>query len=161
MKPIWIIALVIIVIAGSWYALSANRASAPANNMNTEVSFQDTGTNSSGAVTLGDPDVAAVTLTDSGFSPSTVTVSVGDTVRFVNQSSRGMWVGSNEHPTHTDYDGTSTREHCAGGVTTNGTFDECASAPKGSSWQYTFSKAGTFGYHNHVGASDTGTVVVE
>lgn len=105
-------------------------------------------------------EVTVVTLTDAGFTPSTVTVAVGDTVRFVNDSSRGMWVGADEHPTHTEYDGTSTREHCVNGTAVGGTFDQCASTPRGSSWEFTFTRAGTFGYHNHTGASSVGTVIV-
>ncbi len=156
MKPIWIAAIVIILAAGSWYAFSANRATAPTNGV--DVSFEETGTNSSGEVTIGDGPT--ITLTDAGFSPSTLTVSEGSTVRFVNESSGGMWVGSDDHPTHTNYDGTSTREHCADGAANNGTFDQCAPTSTDSSWEYTFTKTGTFGYHNHVGASNTGTIVV-
>lgn len=98
-----------------------------------------------------------VTLTESGFSPETVTVNVGDTVRFVNNSSRNMWVGADEHPSHTQYDGTSRKEHCA----TMTSFDQCVGTAQGTSWEFTFDKAGTFDYHNHVEASDTGTVVVK
>ena len=71
-----------------------------------------------------------------------------------------MWVGADEHPTHTEYDGTSTREHCSDGQTLGGSFDMCRAAVAGEFWEYTFTKAGTFGYHNHVGASAVGTIVV-
>ncbi|MEK9161047.1 MAG: plastocyanin/azurin family copper-binding protein [Patescibacteria group bacterium] len=98
-----------------------------------------------------------VTYSDQGFSPSQVTVSVGDTVRFVNQSSREMWVGVDEHPTHTKYDGTSKNDHCPGTTA----FDQCARSGPGTSWEYTFTKTGTFGYHNHAGAADVGVIVVQ
>jgi len=32
--------------------------------------------------------------------------------------------------------------------------------PRGASWEFTFTKAGTFGFHNHTGASSVGTVIV-
>lgn len=156
-KILWIAIVAILIVAGAWYALSANKASAPSGMALEQAA---TGTQSA-TVTLGDaPAAATVTLTDAGFSPASVTVNAGDTVRFVNQSSGGMWIGSDEHPTHTEYDGTTTREHCAAGANTNGTFDECTAAAKGATWDYTFEKSGSFGYHNHVGASKTGTVIV-
>jgi len=101
--------------------------------------------------------VTTVTYSDQGFSPAQLTVAVGETVRFVNSSSREMWVGVDDHPTHTKYDGTSRSEHCPG----TSAFDQCARSGPGTSWDYTFTKAGTFGYHNHAGASDVGTIIVE
>lgn len=98
-----------------------------------------------------------VTYTDTGFSPASVTVSVGDTVRFVNSGTRDMWVGADEHPTHTEYDGTSKDEHCPN---TTGAFDQCARSGPGTSWEFTFTKAGSFGYHNHAESDHVGTVVV-
>jgi len=73
----------------------------------------------------------------------------------VNQSTLDMWVGSDEHPTHTEYDGTKKDDHCPN--PTNTVFDQCSS---GDSYTFTFTKAGTWGYHNHKVKEDTGTVVV-
>ena len=117
---------------------------------------------------IGDASVPAaesatvtVTYGDAGFSPAPISIVAGDTVRFVNNSSHGMWVASDAHPTHAEYDGTNTREHCANGAATNGTFDQCAAAEAGSTYSFTFPKAGTFEYHNHARASDAGTIVVK
>ncbi len=99
---------------------------------------------------------ATVYYTSGGFQPQQVTVDEGDTVRWVNNASGGMWVGSNDHPTHTKYDGTSTREHCPNPG--SDTFDQCSS---GDSYSFTFNKTGEWGYHNHVAAFDKGTVTVE
>lgn len=157
-KTAWIALIIVILALGAWYALSPKRAAAPTDS----AAMQEGTVNADAPVEEdGGPAFTVVTLTDAGFSPTTVTVAVGETVRFVNESSRGMWIGSNDHPTHTQYDGTSTREHCADGTSTNGTFDQCASANKGDYWDFTFEKAGTFGFHNHVGASNTGTVIVK
>src|SRR5689334_16170885 len=41
-----------------------------------------------------------VTLGENGFAPNTVTVKVGTTVSFVNESGSPMWVGSDPHPAH-------------------------------------------------------------
>ncbi|MES2668729.1 MAG: plastocyanin/azurin family copper-binding protein [Patescibacteria group bacterium] len=163
-KTILIGLIVLVLIAGAWFALSAERAAAP--GMPEGASMQDAPANPAVPAPMSDTEedndsfAATVELTDSGFSPASVTVNRGETVRFVNTSSRGMWVGADEHPTHTEYDGTSTREHCADGRATNGTFDQCQQVPAGSMWDYTFEKSGTFGYHNHVGAGSVGTVVV-
>lgn len=85
-----------------------------------------------------------VTYTDTGFAPKTVTVKKGATVTFMNESTGSMWVASAVHPTHQLLPG----------------FDQLKSVAKGGSYEYTFDKVGTWKYHNHVAASDTGTVVV-
>lgn len=86
-----------------------------------------------------------VTYTDSGFSPSTLTVKKGDTVTFKNNASDDMWVASNPHPTHTDYPG----------------FDVKRKMAPGEIYQFTFTKTGSWGYHNHTNPSERGTIVVQ
>lgn len=100
-----------------------------------------------------------VDYTDSGFSPNAVTINRGDTVVFENKSSSSFWPASNNHPTHTLYDGTSLQQHCAS--PTGDTFDACGGIPPGGSWSFTFNKSGTWNYHNHLRASDTGTIIVQ
>lgn len=100
-----------------------------------------------------------VIYTDSGYSPSSITVKKGDTVTFKNQSSFGMWTSSAMHPTHIIYSGTSLNEHCPDPDNTS--FDECRADQPGESWSFTFNKTGTWRYHNHAQASDFGTVIVE
>ena len=97
-----------------------------------------------------------VRYTGSGFQPSQVTVSQGDTIRFVNESGNDMWVGVDEHPTHTNYDGSSLNEHCPDPDNTR--FDQCET---GDQYSFTFDKTGEFEYHNHVRPNDVGTVVVQ
>ncbi len=160
-KNLLVAILVIAFIALGAYAFSTNRASAPSNDPVVEENALETTGPSAENEEDGAPTFTVVTLTDNGFSPSSVTVARSETVRFVNDSSRGMWVGVDEHPTHTEYDGTSTREHCSNGMNTGTSFDQCTSVEKGVSWDFTFTKSGTFDFHNHVGASNTGTVVVE
>lgn len=145
-KIVGIIA-VIVVIAGGWYLLSK----APASTLKTTVT---TTTTTSTAAQAG----VTVVYTDQGFSPSSVTVPPGTAVTFVNQSTGGMWVASAMHPTHTVYSGTSLSQHCPD--TTNSTFDECAAAAPGSSFSFTFDKEGTWKYHDHADASQTGVVIV-
>lgn len=99
-----------------------------------------------------------VYYTSSGFEPATVTIEEGETVRWVNNASSGMWVGSDDHPRHTRYAGTSVREHCQNGDQNSAAFDQCST---GNQFSFTFEKTGEWGYHNHVAPGDTGTVVVE
>ncbi len=160
-KNLLVAILVIAFIALGAYAFSTNRASAPSNDPAVEENAPEATGPSAESQEDGGPAFAVVTLTNDGFSPSSVTVARGETVRFINDSSRGMWVGVDEHPTHTGYDGTSTREHCTNGMNTGTSFDQCTSVERGEFWDFTFTKSGTFGFHNHVGASSTGTVVVQ
>lgn len=157
-KNLLIAIVVIALIALGAYAFSTREAAAPSD----EQSMEQSATTSESSINEedGGPAFTVITLTDNGFSPSSVTIAVGETVRFINDSSRGMWIGADEHPTHTEYDGTSTREHCSNGMSTGGSFDQCTSVANGEFWDYTFTKSGTFGFHNHVGASHTGTVIV-
>jgi|GEM_PF-765680 Plastocyanin len=99
-----------------------------------------------------------ITYTSSGFQPSSITTQPGETVTFVDQTGNGVWVGSNNHPMHRNYDGTSTGEHCNGGQRVGNPFDSCAAV---SEFSFTFNEAGEYGYHNHRGPGDQGTVVVE
>ena len=97
-----------------------------------------------------------VTYTDTGFSPKTITIKRGDAVNFVNQSSGDMWVASAMHPTHIVYSGTTLNEHCPDPE--NDSFDQCVA---GDSFSFTFDKVGTWNYHDHLGPTNFGTVVVE
>lgn len=148
---IGIIVVLLIVIAGGWYLLSGTPAKAPA----TEVPV----TNQTPETTVENtiPEVT-VAYTDQGFSPKEITVALGTTVNFVNQSSKGMWVASAKHPDHTVYSGTSLNQHCPD--TANASFDECTAVVSGNSFSFTFNKEGTWKYHNHVDATQFGTVIV-
>lgn len=87
----------------------------------------------------------SVMYTTDGFSPKTISIKAGQTVTFVNNSDLDMWVASDPHPTHSGLQG----------------FDERASVGASGKYTYTFTKAGTFGYHNHVDTSKKGTVIVQ
>jgi plastocyanin len=102
------------------------------------------------------PSTAQVMLLDSGFSPKSVTIKKGGTVTWSNESAGQMWVGSASHPTHTAYDGTALSEHCAAGAD-EVPFDQCKN---GMSYSFTFTKVGTWNYHNHSNSSQFGSVVV-
>jgi plastocyanin len=114
---------------------------------------------SKGAAMLDETDVgneaAAVVYGATGFSPEIITVRVGDIVTWTKEGGPDMWVGTDEHPTHAEYDGTTLKEHCA--TKPSASFDQCGI---GNIYSFTFTKPGTFSYHNHRKALDSGTIIV-
>ncbi len=101
-----------------------------------------------------------VTYTDSGYSPKTLRIKLGDVVVFQNNSARPMWPASDIHPTHQIYSGTSISEHCGKPIAQEA-FDACASIAPGGFWVFTFNKPGSWNYHDHLNPVATGTVIVE
>lgn len=88
-----------------------------------------------------------VNVTSSGFSPSTLTISAGDTVKWVNQTSSSVHVAPDNHPTHGRY---------------RGIWDDAEQEiTNGESYSHTFTTAGTFGYHDHNRSSREGSIIVK
>ena len=88
---------------------------------------------------------ATVTYDGNSFSPANLTVKQGTAVTFTNSSTQPLWVASDPHPVHNGLAG----------------FDARKGSAQGGSYTYTFKEKGTFGYHNHLRSSDTGTIIVE
>jgi len=86
-----------------------------------------------------------VKIEDDGFNPQSLTVNAGDTVEFENKSSDDSWPASNVHPTHQLYPG----------------FDAKKPLLPGDSYSFTFTKTGSWGYHNHLEPDVQGTIVVK
>ena len=89
------------------------------------------------------PKMAIVTLDKTGFSPKGVTIKVGSAVRWVNKSGAEQTVNSDNYPTN------QLHKELNFGVFNNG-----------SSFVYTFTKPGTYGYHNQYNAKQNGEVIV-
>ncbi len=137
----------------------ANTQAPVEENRNEELPNSPSDSASTSEPSGNERDVAAeVTYRNGEFSPQEVTIDQGETVRFVNEGNDDMWVGSDQHPTHTEYDGTSTNEHCENGDAVGGAFDQCR---VGETYTFTFEKTGEWEYHNHVNASAGGMVIVE
>ena len=86
----------------------------------------------------------SVDYTESGYLPLSTDLHAGDTVTFTNNSHSALRVASNPHPAHTDYPG----------------FDSGTLQP-GQTYSFTFTKAGTWYFHNHFNPTQTGRVVVK
>ena len=150
----WVaVVVVLVLIAGGawWYT----QQPAQTTNTNEQNIPNETGSNVPAQGATASKTVT-VNYSDSGFSPASVTIQLGDTVTFTNSSGGSMWVASAVHPTHTAYAGTPLSEHCPGGSAL--AFDQCQA---GATYSFKFDKAGSWKYHNHAASQFTGTVVVQ
>ena len=170
----WVVSIIIVVavmVGGWWFFMQPAAAPVTINTGSTSNDGSLTGTvaTSSGDRTDGSsvsidvgvstlPKSVAVNFTSNGFVPKSVTIAKGGTVTFVNQSSGQMWVASDEHPSHTGYDGSSRTTHCTASYSGPAPFDQCGN---GSQYSFTFDKTGAFDFHNHSGAQYGGVVIVQ
>ncbi|MCL5435356.1 MAG: cupredoxin domain-containing protein [Patescibacteria group bacterium] len=86
----------------------------------------------------------AVTATNKGFEPQTITIKTGQRVVWTNKSGSPVTVNSDVHPTHLLWP-----------------FLNLGQFADGASVSVVFEKAGKYTYHNHLNASQTGIVTVE
>lgn len=86
-----------------------------------------------------------ITRADAGFAPAIVTVDTGTTVVFANESREPSWPASNPHPIHSDYP----------------EFDARRAIAPGGSYEFTFTRVGTWKYHDHLNPSLGGTIIVK
>lgn len=86
-----------------------------------------------------------ISYTNSCYSPANVTIKKNDTVRFTNNSTKNMWPASDNHPSHTLYS----------------EFDANSSIAPGGKYSFTYTKTGSWGYHDHLKPSCTGTITVQ
>lgn len=140
MKKIVIGVVVVAVLAIGAFAIK-NNSSKNSNDTSTTTENNSPAT----PPTQSSQNGMVVTYDGSSFSPNSLTIKAGDTVTFRNNSSAPMWVASNPHPAHTDYSG----------------FDAKRSFAQGQDYTFTFTRTGTWGYHNHLSPDATGTIVVQ
>jgi plastocyanin len=79
------------------------------------------------------------------FVPQALTIKPGTSIIFTDYGDDKMWVATDPYPKENGLRG----------------FNSGQAWAKGQSYGYTFEKVGTYGYHNHVIPSDTGTIVVK
>lgn len=92
-----------------------------------------------------------------GFVPDNITVPIGTTVAWTSSSGIPMWVGSDPHPSHTDLPGFDQKRIIN---KIRNPFIEVAYAHGDGAYEYTFTKVGTWKYHNHLNPQHKGLVVV-
>lgn len=101
-------------------------------------SSSEAAASSEGAATDAPPDDAAAVIhyKDGAFTPEEVTINVGQTVSWVNDSEDPFWPASNDHPTHQVYE--------------DGAFDPRRPVMQGKTWSFVFDKAGDWKFHDHL-----------
>ncbi len=101
--------------------------------------------------------VVIIHVDETGFSPNQVNIPLGTEIIFENVGVEDHWPASDDHPSHTLYDGTSLSEHCAEGHIS---FDACQGISSGESWSFTFAQTGTYAFHDHLWPHLGGEIVV-
>lgn len=129
---------------------NTNTEEAVNTNTNTSANTNNTNANANTEGRMsGEEDIAGKTyqITYDGlkFSPATLTVNAGDTVVFKNQSSKSFWPASGPHPTHTLYP----------------EFDAGKAIAASGNYAFTFTKVGTWPFHDHLNSSVTGSIIVK
>lgn len=134
MNKILLIIVALIVALGA-FILLGNKKTAPA--ISTQSTAQPT------VIKTNNP-ITTITLSDTGFVPKDIIVKTGTRVIWVNKSGKTATVNSDDHPTHRLYP-----------------FLNLGEFENSSSVQVVAEKTGKYSYHNHLNASETGTVTVE
>lgn len=125
-----IVLVVILAVSGSIYFFQNNKSVSKEDLKKTEELLKN--------------DLTVV-YNNEGFNPKEIKIKKGDTVKFINQSDRKMWVASNNHPEHDIYP----------------EFDQKDISLKGTEFEFKFDKSGTWGYHNHMYSNHNAIVIVE
>ncbi len=148
-----IIAAVVVVLAiGSYWYWQEQQVVVP--------TYQPVATEPPGKGVVGnalrdkDPFDTTITYSDNGFEPSEVSIKQGTRVRFLNTSQAAFWPASGVHPTHSLYPEKESTD-CLGS-----SFDACEPLPKGEFYDFTFNYVGTWPYHDHLQAFNTGMITV-
>ncbi len=144
MKKVVIILVIVVAVAAGAFALTRKSDNNTATNSSANPTSGDQAQTASPSPSSSQSAAAIITYSDSGFSPSSITVKSGDTVTIKNTSSNGLQLDSDPHPIHTD-----DTDLNVGTVAT------------GQSQTFTVTKKGTFGYHNHLNPSDKGEIVIQ
>lgn len=136
------IVIAVLAIGGlSVYALQSQKE-APTSNQNQA----DSTTGSSDPASEAAPtpsERVAITFTNDGFEPKSVTVKKGTVITVTNNSSSDVEFSSDDHPTHR-----------------KNTEMNLKSLSPGESESYTATVTGTWGFHDHLDDDKTGTVTV-
>lgn len=146
MKIFSIGSAILLVVVGSYFLWRQPVAEAPIEPtvLSTSPSTNITATSTSETEDIAEKNLTII-YTDRGFTPAVLEVRVGDTVTFKNESSRDVWVASDDHPKHLLYP----------------EFDAQRGVVPGSEYTFTFEKLGSWKYHDHLKASLGGSIIVK
>ena len=85
-----------------------------------------------------------IVVTESGFSPASITIAKNTKVEFANEGTEEHWPASSIHPTHQIYP----------------EFDSRQPIAAKNSWSFTFDKEGIWRFHDHLYPEFTGVITV-
>ncbi len=136
MKTLGIIIVIVVLLGLGWYFYLPSETSVKEGSSIPEASLPAAAPSSEEMV---------VEMSASGFSPSSLTLKVGDMVRFVNKDTKNHWPASAVHPTHQCYPG----------------FDALQAVAPGASYVFTFNVAKTCGFHDHLNPSLRGSITIQ
>lgn len=157
------IAVVVIVAVGGYFLFKGERAIAPSasETVSSGSAMPVPGTDTTETIVepIGKKSAAIITFTDKGYTPTPVTVKVGDMVTFKNESSVDFWPASAMHPTHTVYPGSDIKK--CGTAAESSIFDACRGIKPGAEWSFTFTQVGTWNYHDHLSPKYFGRIIVQ
>ncbi len=146
MRNVIIILVIAIVAFFVWKFIPRNETAIYNPNIITETASEQA-TNNTPKMEDGTLPTSTNTVTYDGttFNPAIVSVKQGDSITFINNSTGGMSVASDPHPSHSIYPG----------------FDQYKTSSKGQkTFTFIFDKVGTWGFHNHLNSSAVGSVTV-
>lgn len=147
-NKVLIAVIVIIILVGGGFLLFSRNYTAtprPVPSQNTQTfSTPTTNTQQATSPTQAQQGQNTIIYTSSGFSPASLTIKAEITVTWINNSGSDLSVNSNPHPIHTNYSPLN-----------------IGAIGDRQSKSLIFDKPGTYGYHNHLNPSQTGTIVVQ
>lgn len=144
-KNILISVVVLLIVIGGGYWLLRGQMENTQQSTPTNNSSQTQGSQRVNPTTESNKNNVIIEYSAQGFSPNSITVKSGTTVKWINKGSDPMWVASNPHPIHTNLSG----------------FDALKGISARGSYSYTFTKVGKWGYHNHLVPGKIAEVIVE
>jgi plastocyanin len=139
---IWVVVLLVIVAAvgaGVYAATKSADTTSTAHDDDLDQTTTDTQSDTSDTAVAA----ATITATNDGFTPNTVTVKKGQSIKIVNNSSSSIEFSSADHPTHLEDPELN-----------------MATLKPGESGTVTPETVGTHGYHDHLHADHTGSITV-
>lgn len=89
--------------------------------------------------------VVNITRNAGGFTPSSVTITVGDQIKWINASGVDIQPSSNPHPEHNNYSA----------------LNMSVIADSASSTSAVLNSVGTWGYHDHLDSAKEGVIIIQ
>jgi plastocyanin len=157
MKNVFIFIVIVLVVFAAYWILGKDTIPSD-QGAETETKMED-GLDETSVEDGKSKEDFTVIYTDNGYTPKELTVEVGSTVIFKNESSSPSWPASAMHPTHKSYPGSDIKK--CGTSEADMIFDACRAIASGESWSFTFDEAGQWSYHDHLNSSKWGKVIVK